>query len=218
MSSLFVGTWFWGDKYSTYYTDRLAAGVSRHLSVPYRWRVWQPLPEDYYLTLISGCFARLRMFDPAWQEAQGIAPGDRIVSLDLDAIVTGSLDPLFARDDPFVILQGANASNPCPYNGSVFMARAGQHAEVWTSFSLAATRRIPRFDFPDDQGWLAEKIPNAAGWRAGPSSGIYAFHKPGWPKGTHDLPKDARLVVFPGWRDPATFEPVAPWIREHWRL
>lgn len=217
MSRLIVGTWFWGSKYPTEYVEKLKAGVQRNLKVPYEWMVWHPEPEDRHLILLPGCFCRLRMFDPNWQAKHGIAPGDRIVCLDLDSVVTGSLDMLFDRYDTFSILLGANAANPCPYNGSVFMLRAGYHEEVWSDFSLAAAKAVRYHEFPDDQGWFWHKLPNAAGWPVGARSGIYAFQKPGWPPGTA-LPREARLVAFPGWRDPGKFAEHVRWIREHWRV
>lgn len=213
---LHVSCWLWGDKYGDDHVDRLAAGVARHLRQPYQWRVFSPQSEDIPLTKIVGCFARLRMFDPRWQAHQRMVPGDRLVTLDLDSVVTGPLDPLFDREEPFLILQGANASNPCPFNGSLQMVEAGYRPDVWTDFSLEAARTIEYHEFPDDQGWLWHKLPNAAGWTAGSTSGVYAFRKPGWPKGgDHVLPKDARLVVFPGWRDPSLFTKL-PWVRDNW--
>lgn len=212
---LVIGTWLWGRKYSTLYVDRLRAGFKRHLTPPYRFEVFSPTPEDWHLTKIKGCFVRLRMFDPAWQKANGINPGDRIVCCDLDCVITGQLDPLFYRPEPFLILQGANAANPCPYNGSLWMLRAGYRPDVWTGFSLEAASQIPQYEFPDDQGWFAHKLPNEMGWKVGSPSGVYAFKKPGWPKGD-DLPADARMVVFPGWRDPSKFTHL-PWIKKHWK-
>lgn len=215
MAGLTVCTWLWGTKYAPSYVARLQAGVARHLRQHYRFEVFAPHPDDDALLAVPGCFARLRMFDPDWQASVGLHPGDRLVCLDLDTVITGALDPLFDRDEPFLILQGANASNPCPYNGSVTMLRVGHAPQVWTTFSLEAAKQVPFFEFPDDQGWLAAKLPGAAGWTAGPSSGIYAFKKPGWPKGDA-LPAGARIVAFPGWRDPSRFADL-PWVKEHWR-
>ena len=212
---LHISCWLWGDKYADSYVAKLAAGVERHLDQPHNWRVFTPEPDDWHLTRVPGCFARLRMFDPEWQRRQGIEAGDRLVCMDLDSVVTGPLDPLFDRPEDFVILQGANASNPCPYNGSIMMLRGGYRPDVWDDFNLGAAATIPFFEFPDDQGWLWHKLPDAAGWRVGSESGVYAFAKPGWPKGTA-LPRDARLVVFPGWRDPMLFTDL-PWIQQHWR-
>jgi hypothetical protein len=122
---------------------------------------------------------------------------------------------LFDRPESFVILQGANSANPNPFNGSVFMLRAGEHADVWSEFSVDAAGKVPFYAFPDDQAWFHARMPNAAGWKVGAASGVYAMGKPGWPNGT-SLPRDARLVVFPGHRDPSQFTHL-DWVREHWR-
>ena len=223
---LHVRTWKWGNKYKPEDVRKVAAGLRRHMSELYRFKVvtddtnglddieTEPIP-DPELTVPLGCFARLRMFDPEWQMSSGILAGDRVVCIDLDLVITGPLYPLFYRPETFLILQGANSSNPCPYNGSVWMLRAGHRPDVWRDFSLEAAAKVPYFEFPDDQGWFAHKIPGAIGWKVGSRSGIYAFQKPGWPKG-FDLPKDARLVVFPGWRSPEQFKHL-PWIKHHWR-
>lgn len=215
MSRLTICTWIWGKKYGPEYIERLEVGVRKHMRGEYRWLLAEPWMEDLHFTLRPGCFARLRMFDPIWQEMTGLRPGDRLACIDLDAIVTGELDSLFNRPESFVILQGANSANPCPYNGSLMMLRAGEHHDVWTDFSLEASNAIPFYAFPDDQGWLAHKLPGVAGWKAGPESGVYAFAKPGWPKGER-LPKDARLVAFPGRRDPSHFTHL-DWVKEHWQ-
>jgi len=210
---LTVCTWLWGDKYGPHYVDRLRNGVARHLKQPHRFEVFTPSPADEHLTKIPGCFARLRMFDPVWQKLNHVY--DRLACLDLDVVITGPLDPLFDRPEPFVILHGANASNPCPMNGSVMMLRPGAHPEVWSDFSVEKAKAVPFYAFPDDQGWLWHKLPNAPGWQAGPSSGIWSFAKRGWPK-DNKLPDGARMVCFPGSRDPSQFEHL-DWLRWHWQ-
>lgn len=252
---LTICTWLWGDAYGSEDVRKLLEGVDRNLHQPARFVVVSDRPFDYWvperfswigelaerrelvftniaesdlpLTQTRGCFARLRMFDPKWQERIGAE--NRIVSLDLDAVPVSMLDPLFNRAENFVILQGANAANPCPYNGSIFMVRAGAHSEVFSKFSLDALPSIPKYEFPDDQGWFWKMIPNAAAWKVGSPSGIYAYCKPGWPILTHedlcsgrkseipgDLPNDARLALFFGWRKPSKFTHL-PWVRQHWR-
>lgn len=217
-------TWLWGNKYGDSDVRKVAAGLQRHLSEPHRFIAisdrpiegieTQPIPQqDWYLTNVKGCFARLRLFDPTFQAL--LQADDRIACIDLDSVVTGPLDVLFASKKEFLILKGANAVNPCPYNGSLWMLRKGYRPDVCSDFSLDAASKIKFFGFPDDQGWFAEKLPNAAGWKAGPDSGVYGFQKPGWPKG-YDLPADARLVVFPGWRSPEKFKNLR-WVQEHWR-
>lgn len=212
--ALVVCTWFWGTKYNTTYVNRLARGLRRHLKQPYRFFVATPWEKDRHLIKIPGCFVRLRMFDPEWQRMNGLNIGDRLVCIDLDTVITGELDGLFDRPETFVILQGANSSNPCPYNGSVMMLKVGCHREVWDEFSLEAVAKVKFFEFPDDQGWLWHMLPCAAGWQCG-RSGIYAYRKPGWPTTGDYLPRDARMVVFPGSRDPMQIA-GHDWVRKHW--
>lgn len=206
---LHVLTWMWGDKYPGHYAARLASGVARNLNQPHRFMVCAP--QDEHLTKIPGCFARLRAFDPKWQAAHGIQRGDRILNLDLDLVVTGKIDSLI-RDEPFTILQGVNAANPNPYNGSVWSLKAGYRPDVWSDFSVEAAGKVPYFAFPDDQAWFHAKMPHAGAW--GPRDGVYGFQKPGWPGG-ETLPPGAKIVAFFGKRDPSQFQHLE-WVRRHW--
>lgn len=210
--ALIISTWCWGIRYGQDYIDKLRAGVARNLSEPYQFRVFTPPAEDEYLTKEKGCFARLRAFDPEWQAAQGIELGDRIVCLDLDLIVAGSLDGLFDRSEPFTILQNVNTSNPCEFNGSVWTLDAGYRPDVWHEFSLELAAKIPAHQFPDDQGWMWDMIPDAGAF--GAEDGVYAFQKKNWPRGDA-LPKNARIVAFPGSRDPSQFVHL-PWVAANW--
>jgi hypothetical protein len=148
------------------------------------------------MTKTKGCFVRLQLFSPSFHHLLNIAPGDRIANLDLDLVVTGPLDPLFDRKDDFTILQGINTTNPCPFNGSIWMLKAGARPDVWWDFSLEnyAKYKVPFHAFPDDQGWFCALMPDAGAW--GPEQGVYGFKKAGWPSGDA-LPDGARVVAFP---------------------
>jgi hypothetical protein len=219
-----VCTWLWGDKFGLDDVARLFSAVRRNLAQPARllviseWNISldgvECIPiRDLRLTKIKGCYARLRAFDPQWQADYGIA--DRLATIDLDTVITSSLDPLFDRPEPFVIMQKGNAANPCPFNGALQLLRAGAHPDVWGDFNVAAAAKAPFYEFPDDQGWLWHKLPNAAGWVCGPGSGVYVFRKPGWPQGSDALPEGARLVTFSGKRSPRKFIDL-DWVGKHW--
>lgn len=222
-----ISTWFWGTAYSLDYVAKLFAGVRRHHKGPFRLVCVTDQPEkvsklgiepivipkaDRYLLEVKGCFARLRMFDPQWQSKNGIT--DQLVNIDLDTVVTGPIDSLFDRPEPFVILHGGNFANPCKFGGALMMLRAGAHPEVWAEFSLEAAGKCPYYSFPDDQGWIWDRLPDAAGWACGPESGVYVFRKTHWPRADY-LPRGARLVTFNGWRNPESFKKL-DWIRKHW--
>lgn len=227
---LTVSTWLWGDKFGVADVAKLAAGVRRNLAQPHRFvcfsdrrfaidGVEDALLPNIELTKIKGCYARLRMFDPAWQEGWF---SDCIVNIDLDTVITGPLDPLFDRPESFVIMQGGNASNPCKFNGALMMLRAGAHPEVWNDFSVDAASKVPFYEFPDDQGWIWQKLPKASGWTCGTASGVFVFRKPGWPsfdrsieRGANDLPAGARLVTFSGGRSPEKYKHL-DWVSRNW--
>src|SRR5262249_530839 len=133
----------------------LSEGIERHAI------------KDSELTKIPGCFARLRMFERGWQMNRRLLGS--IVCLDLDVVITGSLDKLFDRKESLVILEGANSVNACPFNNSVFMFQAGSHHDLWSKFSLEAVQHIKQHKFPDDQGWFWHMVPNAATWKVGSS-------------------------------------------------
>lgn len=197
----------------------LKAGIERNCSLPLRFvcitnqkdtpgETW-PIEDPELLTFRDGCYVRLRMFDPDWQERHGI---ERLVCLDLDLIVTGKIDPLFNRPEPFMILHG-NHFNPCPFNGSVMMISKGANPEVWRRFNTQEADRasIIRGRWRGtDQTWIAHVVPKAPGWTY--RDGIYGYEKKGWPG---YLPRDARIVTLNGKRDPSTQDDA--WVAYHWK-
>jgi len=216
-------TWLWGDKYKPHDVYRLATQVHKHLKLPHTFtafsdREHKQLPNARLIKdrdlCDRACFCRLRMFDPDWQRENGFI--DWIVSLDLDLVITGSLDGVFLPRADFMILKGVNAVNPNPFNASVMMLRAGTNSEVWSEFSRDAASKIEQHEFPDDQGWIWHMLPDASGWQAG-KEGIYGFQKPGWPneKVGFALPDDARIVSFIGKRKPQMYTQLA-WVKKHW--
>ena len=133
MENLTITTWLWGSKYQYSDVAKLHCGFQRNLKQKHRFILFSnepitiqgverfPIP-DIELTEVKGCFARLRIFDPEFQALHKLT--GRIVCSDLDTVITGHLDPLFNRTEPFLILQGANSVNPCPYC-ALMMLRAG---------------------------------------------------------------------------------------------
>ena len=93
--ALIVSTWIWGAKYGGHYIARLKYHVAQNMTRLHRFVVFTPLVGDE--PLYDGCFVRMRMFDPDFQAQYGIKPGDRILNLDLDLVVSGSIDGLFDR-------------------------------------------------------------------------------------------------------------------------
>lgn len=217
-------TWLWGNKYGATDLVKLRNAVRRHSHSAHRFCVFvdrdrPDISSDIERHRIKDnsltgrhCYCRLQMFDPTWQQQYGFQ--DRIVSLDLDLVITGEIDALFDRPESFVILKGVHTVNPNPFNASIMMLRVGSHPEVWSEFTIERAAGVPFHEFPDDQGWIWHMLPGAGVWNAGKESGVYAFQKPGWPQGW-DLPAGARIVSFIGKRKPAMYSSLH-WVRKYW--
>lgn len=157
------------------------------------------------------CYRRLRLF----ARHPGEWLGDRFVVLDLDAVILGDLRPLWNRPEDFVIWKSCTSGNP--YNGSMWMLRAGARPQVWRDFNPDLSPRETKAAglYGSDQAWIAHALgPNEATWSA--RDGVHSYRNE--IQHGRGLPRGARVVFFHGKTDP--WDPEAqrlPWVREAYR-
>ena len=231
MEMLSVVTWLWDDpnyrwnsyfRYGADHVRRLRASVSRNLSMPHRFVLVTDQPDGDYgpgvdvvplwddFASAGGCYRRLKAFD----RATGEKLGKRFVWLDLDTVITGELDSLLDRSEPFVAWRDVNP--PTPYCGSMIMMDAGARQQVWDDFVAdpkAACHRAERY-IGTDQAWIGECLGEGeATW--GPEDGVYNYKREVQGRGLQD---NARIVFFTGAVDPSQpeLQKSDPWILEHW--
>lgn len=159
------------------------------------------------------CYRRLKAFSA--EAAELIGP--RFVSLDLDCVITGDLRPLWNRPEDFVIW--GDTAKGTPYNGSMFLLRAGTRRKVWDDFHPARSPLIGRKlgYIGSDQAWIGACLgKHEAKWTA--ADGVYSFRNQ-IQKNGGALPPNARAVMFHGRHDPwcPAVQSKHPWIVEHWR-
>lgn len=214
---LTVLTWFWRQPggrtvYEPVHIAIWADMVRRHLSLPHRIavvtdeRVDLPShvetiapPREFEAVRIPTwdetrpqCLRRLAMFAPDAAERFG----PRFVSMDLDCVIGGAIDPLFAGDEDFRICAGSTPGRV--YNGSMMMLRAGARPQVYAQFTPEKAAEAGRRHLGSDQAWISHVLgPGEATW--GPQDGV-AF----WGGRTKGAP---RLLFFPG--------AVKPWDALH---
>ena len=166
------------------------------------------------------CYRRLKAFSA--EAAELIGP--RFVSLDLDVVITGDVTPLWDREEDFVIWGDTNPTTP--YNGSMWLLRAGTRRQVWEQFD---PRMSPKLAlrcgyFGSDQAWIGACLgPREAKWTR--ADGVLSYRNDVRPTALANrgkdmqLPKGTRIVVFHGRYDPWTPEVMRrhSWVREHWR-
>ena len=203
--------WKWGDKYTSSQVNAMARSVRENLSTPHDvvcitddpsgiecdtlpiWDTPREIPRNL------NCLRRVKLCD--------MDLADRMVSMDVDGVVTGDLTPLFERDESFVIWNYP-IKVPIPYCGSMWMVRRGAHRNVWNDlFSEKFDKVGPRlWRHGSDQVWFAQRIPDAGLW--GTEDGVYSFRN----HCARNLPANARVVWFHG--SPKPWEASAGWIRE----
>lgn len=196
-----------------------ATGIDSDIRIIPLWDDFKSVPNPSN-TANPSCYRRLRAFSAEAREVIG----ERIVSLDLDVVVTGDLSPLFDRTEDFVIW-GGQALGPGRlgsynwYNGSLWMLRAGTRTKVWTQFdpNVSPQKAHAAGCRGSDQGWIAYCLGHKEA-QFGKDAGVHSFRNHVIPnKGR--LLAGSRLVVFHGRHDPwdPAVQRAYPWIKEHYR-
>lgn len=142
------------------------------------------------------CYARLRLFDP---KIGGQFGADALVSIDLDCVIRKDLSPLFAEPTTFRACQGYRSH----LNGSMWMLRVGEHADVWRDFDPIESPRLLRRTEVEpgvpisgsDQAWMSLKMPNARLWTDTDGVGQYLQMRP---QTRRNPPPHHRIVFFCG--------------------
>lgn len=194
-----------------------AAGISREVRVIPLWRELCDVPSPHGPAYPS-CYRRLPLFAEEFMGAR-IADliGPRFACLDLDVVATGPLRPIFSSPDDFKIW--GDTAKGTPYNGSLWMLRAGARRQVWDEFDPknAAARSLAAGYIGSDQGWIGACLgPYEA--KFGTRDGVYSFRNHIERVNGYRLPANARLVIFHGATDP--WSPRAQclsWVKKHYR-
>lgn len=150
--------------------------------------------------------------------------GARILSLDLDMVIVDDITPLVDRPEDVVMFHNPNyhaGGRRAFFQGSIQLLTSGSRPHVWDEFHLpdAPIRINSRFG-GFEQAWLSETLPwDEAYWDD--KDGIYGAGRIGdWSNKTvvDDLPKNARIVVFPGAREPSqdAVKTKHPWVERHY--
>lgn len=234
--SLTVVTFLWDDphrqrgyRFEERHVITLRNMVLRHLSLPHEFTCVTDrafiadgircIPLDDRTHVPGTCGRKLTTWAP--DAAERI--GKRILSLDLDIVLVDSIDPLVDLSEDVVMWLNPNHSierRRAYFQGSVQLLTAGARPQVWTEiFRPGALQRVNRRFGGFEQAWLSETLDwSEAHWTD--ADGIYGAGRLGDVKegvGTV-LPANARIVAYPGNREPSQAEVQArhPWLAAHY--
>ena len=237
MAKLTVTCFWWYDRFAkcrgiyTYTADHvrlLKSMVDRHCSLDYEFVCVTDRPDEIDFcrtvvmnkeTFVPGTrYGKLMMY----REASKQLIGERILYLDLDCVIVDSIDPIADRDEDLVLWRNPNfpAKRRARYNTSIILHRTGTRTDLHTKFNKAHHPQYLRGKVGGtDQAWISYMCDEVTEAHWTNKQGVYGAGRlrdivAG--VGT-ELPKNARIVFFPGSREPgmAKTQALHPWIREH---
>jgi hypothetical protein len=204
----------WGSKYSAKYVDRLRNSVARWMPDGVAWGMFcitdDEVPDGVVRILPmhewGTWWQKMNLFDPE------IMPHGPTLYLDLDVVLTGSLEPLLRSIayEPLVMVENFSPNKAhCAHNSSVMLFDVTEPAIIgmFREFVRSDNRAMEKLHGDQCAIWrlLRDSIANFE--RRYVVS--YKYHCRG--KG---LPHDARVVVFHGKPDP--HEVPDAWVRHYW--
>jgi len=215
--------------------------VARHLTVPHRRLCvthrpdlidfMETVPLDTRKHVPGTCAVKLM----TWRADIASVLGERILTMDVDCVITGPINHIVERDEDVVFWKNPNYEKDGRrgfYQGSMQLLTAGARPQLWEDFDPKTTPRWLNRRFGGfEQCWISERLNisypepgwewNEAYWDE--NHGVYGAGrlfdgKMGEGVQT-ELPHNACIVFTPGDRAPSQPEVRAkhPWIVEHWR-
>lgn len=206
----------WGTKYGAPYINRLNDMVRANITPPFRFVCFTDVHKDVNPDIECVPLPEMPGFVPAstlgqWQKTRLWAP--RLADLegpflfiDLDVVITDSLDPFFAYGDPDDVVVARNMAKPLHKLGqtSIYRMPVGALAGLQREFAADPQGIADRYRF--EQHFVTKHAPHGVKfWPSGwvrhfrieciPRFPLNYFRDPGLPKGT-------RVVIFAGALNP----------------
>lgn len=224
----------WGEKYGPPYINRLYAMTARNLTPPFSFTCFTdsaqgvrpevrclPLPElGFELPATRwGIWPKSRL----WGERLGDLEGP-VLFMDLDLVIVGALDPFFEYGDPEDVILARNPTVPLERLGqtSIFRFPVGKLKPLQDALKDDPVGLPKRYRF--EQRFVTRAAPGGVRFWPRPWVRHFRIHCHRTPPLNYflepKLPRDARVVIFPGRLTPAHaiqgywgrgYEPGPPW-------
>ena len=235
----------WGTRYGADFVNRLHAMTRRHVTGNLRFVCFtddgsELDPDIEALPLPHIELPERVRWNPwrkisLWQYPLADLEGD-VLFLDLDIVVTGSLDPLFDFEPGrYCVIHNWTQPRDTVGNTSVFRFPVGKHTHIYDRVMSEPDDVLGKYKI--EQLYISREIDDQAFW---PKRWCVSFKHscvPLFPLNffmVPALPRDARVVIFSGNPDPdeaiAGHYPTpakwkrlykhvrpTPWVAEHWR-
>lgn len=237
----------WGDRYGPEYVNRLFSMVRRNTARPLRFLCitddtdgldsnieTRPMPDfDLPETFRYKGFRRMFLFRNELYDLEG-----DVLHLDVDLLVTGSIDAFFdhAPEQRYVVAENWTQPGCGIGNMSVFRFRIGELTEIWQRFEADPLKMLETYR--NSQTFVSRTLGEFTTYPLEWCIGFKQSLIPPWPLRffvpPRHPPEEARIVAFTGkpdmdealrgeWPEPKLrkrlYKHIKPaeWIREYWR-
>ena len=206
-------------RYDADYVNKLYRAVKRNLTLPFNFFCITDDARDIdeSINIISvehedlpGWWQKLVLFKPL-DQLKG-----RVLYLDLDTIITGSLDEMAAYSGDFIIVKPFYRASG--FMSSVMAFESGFGRQVWTRFmedpqaAMDICAPLPeRKGAWGDQRWLEICVDQADYWQDLYPGQMVSFKANVLPQ--QRIPADTRVILFHG--EPRPHE-AGDWVRQFW--
>lgn len=205
----------WGDKYGADYVNRLYGMVARHVTPPFRFYCLTDdpagvRPEVTCLPLPDlGC-EMPRTRQGVWGKARlwrsDIGIEGTVLFIDLDVVITGSLDDMFSHGAPDDVILARNPNTPFERLGqtSIYRFPVGKLAPLHRIFCADPQGVAERYVF--EQRFVTRNAPGGVSFWPSPWVRHFRWHcVPTFPTNYFRdpvLPAGTRVVIFAGALNP----------------
>jgi hypothetical protein len=236
----------WGTAYGRHYVQRLWSMVKRHSSRPVRFVCFTDDPAGLDAPIETRPLPQVRIPDladmphdspvkrNAWQKV-GLYKRELadlsgpVLYLDLDVVITGSLEPLYDFPGKFCIIENWTQRGRGIGNSSVVKFTVGEQGHIVDDMENEP-RRIAS-SYYGEQHFVSRHADGLTFWPAQWCRSFKVHCMPPRPLEwalTPRLPRDARVIVFHGSPKPdeaiagrfpkrGRFVRPTPWVAQHWR-
>jgi hypothetical protein len=207
----------WGTKYGPEYVNRMFGMVSRNISGDFRFVCLTDDASGLRGDIVAGALPELGCAWPQrtfgqWRKAvlwgatvPGLLPGPALF-VDLDSVIVDCIDPYFEFGSPDDVILARNWSKPHRRLGqtSVFRFPVGRHAHILENFRRDPQGVADRFHY--EQHYVTASIPGGVKFWPRAWTRHFRLHcLPPFPLRyfmAARLPRDARIITFPGYPNP----------------
>ena len=238
----------WGTLYDADYVNKLHAMVSRHITGPFRFVCLTDQPAGLHAEIETFPCPEINLPEHArnkgWRKLTTYAPSTYLYDLkgvwlflDLDVVITGSLDPFFSYEPnkDFVVMRNWSQPKKNIANTSVYRFHIGKLTYILDQLLENQTELLKTYS--NSQTYISRTVKEIVYW---PDSWCILFKIqciPSWPQRfwrAPFLPKHTRIVAFPGNPNPheakagnwpfkrkitRLYKYIRPanWISDYWR-